>query len=123
MARRRPCRLNAATAVGSSGDYPRSGGRDGEVLAHCKMWPITRPKAHTPNDVPKAMINTTAIPLAPLIWPGLLQQSLYPSNWAAAQPTVNRLVAGSNPARGAITEFARCFLMIFSAFCQTFRQV
>ena len=45
---------------------------------------------------------------------------------ADATPTraaVNRLVAGSNPARGAIAKFVRCFLMIFFAFCQTLRRV
>jgi hypothetical protein len=46
-----------------------------------------------------------------------------PGSSAVEQPAVNRLVAGSNPARGAIAKFVRCFLMIFFAFCQTLRRV
>ena len=36
---------------------------------------------------------------------------------------VNRLVAGSNPARGATTNFGPCFSMRPRPFCQTSRPV
>src|SRR5215510_1025453 len=45
-----------------------------------------------------------------------------PGSSAVEQPAVNRLVDGSNPSRGANANFELCFLMIFSAFCQTSRR-
>ena len=48
---------------------------------------------------------------------------LFPGSSAVEQPAVNRLVAGSNPARGATARFELWFLMIFSVFCQTSRRV
>ena len=53
-----------------------------------------------------------------LQWFLLLQRFARVCRRRQPEKTVNRLVAGSNPARGAIAKFVRCFLIIFSAFCQ-----
>ena len=38
------------------------------------------------------------------------RQLLFPGSSAVEQPAVNRLVAGSNPARGAIVSFVLCLI-------------
>jgi hypothetical protein len=56
--------------------------------------------------------------------PRLLEAAVarvFPGSSAVEQPAVNRLVAGSNPARGATLKSARRFLKNFSDLCQTSR--